>query len=58
LNVTVLVPLVAPKFAPVIVIEVPIVPLVGERLVRLGADDAGAVNATSVELELTIPDVL
>jgi hypothetical protein len=36
LNVTVLVPGVAPKFVPVRVIAVPTGPLVGERLVRLG----------------------
>jgi hypothetical protein len=37
LNVTVLAPLVAPKFAPVIVIDVPTGPFVGATLVRLGA---------------------
>src|SRR5580765_5442378 len=37
LNVTVLVPLVAPKLVPVIVTEVPTGPLVGERLVSVGA---------------------
>jgi hypothetical protein len=37
LNFTVLVPLVAPKFAPVIVIDVPVGALVGATLVRLGA---------------------
>jgi hypothetical protein len=36
LKVTVLVPLVAPKFAPVIVTDVPTGPLAGETLVRLG----------------------
>src|SRR5260370_10792566 len=36
LNATVLVPLVAPKFVPVIVATVAIGPLVGERLVRVG----------------------
>jgi hypothetical protein len=36
LNLTVLVPCVAPKFVPVIVTEVATGPLVGERLVRLG----------------------
>ena len=36
LNVTVLVPFVAPKLVPVIVTDVPIGPLVGARLVRLG----------------------
>src|SRR5208283_2568270 len=38
LNVTVLVPCVAPKFVPVIVTEVPTAPDVGFRLVMLGAD--------------------
>jgi len=37
LNFTVLVPLVAPKFAPVIVIDVPTGPLLGDTLVTLGA---------------------
>jgi hypothetical protein len=37
LNVTVLLPSVAPKFVPVIVTAVPTGPLVGDRLVRLGA---------------------
>ena len=37
LNVTVLVPRVAPKLVPVIVTAVPTGPLVGDRLVRLGA---------------------
>src|SRR6202521_69374 len=38
LNRTVLVPFVAPKFAPAIVTAVPTAPDVGLRLVRLGAD--------------------
>ena len=37
LNVTVLVPCVAPKFVPVIVTDVPTGPLVGDRLVSVGA---------------------
>jgi hypothetical protein len=37
LNVTVLDPCVAPKLVPVIVIELPIAPLGGERLVMPGA---------------------
>jgi hypothetical protein len=37
LNVTVLAPWAAPKFAPLIVTAVPAGPLVGERLVRIGA---------------------
>ena len=36
LNVTVLLPFVAPKFVPVMVTELPVVPLVGERLVMFG----------------------
>jgi hypothetical protein len=44
LNVTVLDPCVAPKFAPLTVTEAPTAPLVGERLVMLGADCT--VNAT------------
>src|SRR5258707_2055303 len=39
LNVTVLVPLVAPKLVPVIVTAVATGPLVGERLVRVGGTD-------------------
>ena len=41
LNLTVLVPCVAPKFVPVIVTDVPTGPLVGERLVMLGGDRDG-----------------
>jgi hypothetical protein len=37
LNVSVLVPCVAPKFVPVIVIDVPTVPVVGLRVVMVGA---------------------
>ncbi len=37
LNVTVLVPCVAPKLVPVIVTAVPTGPLVGDRLVNVGA---------------------
>jgi hypothetical protein len=37
LKVTVLLPCVAPKFAPVMVTAVPTGPLVGERLVNVGA---------------------
>jgi hypothetical protein len=37
LNFTVLVPCVVPKFAPVIVTDAPTAPVVGERLVMLGA---------------------
>ena len=37
LNETMLVPCVAPKFAPAIVTDVPTGPVVGVRLVRLGA---------------------
>jgi hypothetical protein len=45
LNVTVLVPCVAPKFAPVIVTEVPTGPEVGLRVVILGPGEV-TVNAT------------
>jgi len=44
LNVTVLVPCVVPKFVPVIVTELPAVPVVGLRLVMLGV--GSSVNAT------------
>jgi len=44
LNVTVLVPCVVPKFVPVIVTELPAVPVVGLRLVMLGV--GSTVNAT------------
>jgi len=46
LKATVLVPLVAPKLAPAIVTDVPTGPLVGLRVVILGATDANTVNAT------------
>jgi hypothetical protein len=42
LNVTVLVPLLAPKLLPLIVTAVAIVPLVGERLVNVGVGAGGA----------------
>jgi len=45
LNRTVLVPCVAPKFAPLIVTAVPTLPDVGDRLVMFGADPA-TVNGT------------
>jgi len=54
LNVTVLVPCVAPKFAPVIVTEVPTTPDVGFRLVMLGA---GAVTVKLTPLLATPPTV-
>ena len=38
LNVTVLVPCVAPKFVPVIVTDVPTTPEVGDKLLMLGAE--------------------
>src|SRR5437667_297297 len=41
LKVTVLVPLVAPKFEPVIVTDVPAGPAVGDRLVTLGVVERG-----------------
>src|SRR5258708_29934172 len=46
LNLTVLVPCVAPKFAPVIVTEAPASPDVGFRLVMLGAGAAETVKFT------------
>ena len=49
LKVTVLVPWVAPKFAPVMVTEVPTPPEVGDRLVMLGAAvEAPPLNAAKV----------
>jgi hypothetical protein len=45
LNVTVLVPWVAPKVAPLIVTEVPTGPEVAERLLMLGATPAAGVEA-------------
>ncbi len=41
LNMTVLVPCVAPKFAPVIVTSVPTGPEVGDALAMLGAEGGG-----------------
>ena len=54
LNVTVLVPCVAPKFAPVIVTDVPISPDVGFKLVMLGA---GTVTVKLTPLLATPPTV-
>jgi len=54
LNLTVLVPCVAPKLAPVIVTEVPSTPEVGFRLVMLGA---GTVTVKLVPLLATPPTV-
>src|SRR6266850_2393055 len=56
LNVTVLVPFVAPKLVPAIVTAVATGPLVGERLVMVGA--AGTSKITSVEYGLSDDDVL
>ena len=56
LKATVLVPCVAPKFEPAIVTEVPTEPLVGDRVVILGA--AGTAKATSAELALVRPPLL
>src|SRR5262245_34533362 len=59
LNVTVLVPLVAPKFEPVTVTDAPDDPLVGERLAITGAVAfAGTTTGTSVEYGLVAPVVL
>jgi hypothetical protein len=49
LNVTVLVPRTEPKFEPVIVTERPTAPVVGVRLERIGAVEAGTAKDTSVE---------
>ena len=56
LKVTVLVPCGAPKFEPAIVTNVVTRPLVGERLVMMGA--AGTSNKTSAEYALVSPPVL
>jgi hypothetical protein len=56
LNVTVLVPLVAPKLAPLIVTTVPAGPVVGDRLVSVGG--GGTSNTTSAEYGLSKPNVL
>jgi hypothetical protein len=60
LNVTVLVPCVAPKFAPVMVTEVAIGPLVGERLVMLGGTvtvKLAPLLATELTVTTTLPVV-
>ena len=54
LNVTVLVPCAAPKIVPVIVTDVPTGPLVGDRLVTLGA---GVVTVKVTPLLATAPTV-
>src|SRR5215470_16448334 len=53
LNVTLLVPFVEPKFDPAIVTTVPTAPLVGDRLVRLGA--AGVLVTVNVRPLLATP---
>jgi hypothetical protein len=58
LNVTVLVPWVAPKLAPVIVTAVVTAPLVGESDVMLGSVDVGTSKKTSAEFGLVNPAVL
>jgi hypothetical protein len=55
LNLTVLVPCVAPKFAPATVTGAPTGPDVGERLVMLGADTVGTVNGRPL---LATPDTV
>jgi len=55
LNVTTLLPLVAPKFVPVIVTEVPTGPELGERPVIVGPDVAATVNGTSADRGLRRP---
>src|SRR3989475_504711 len=54
LNVTVLVPCVAPKFAPAIVTDVPINPDVGFKLVMLGADTASVTLTASLATPPTV----
>ena len=55
LNVTVLLPLVAPKFAPLIATDVPTAPLVGERLVTDGAVLVAVVTVNASALLLAPP---
>ena len=61
LNVTVLVPLVAPKLIPTIVTEAPAIPLAGERLVTVGAAvvtvNVIALLATPATVTTTLPVV-
>jgi hypothetical protein len=60
LKVTVLVPWVEPKFAPLMVTEVPTGPEVGDRLVMLGADETVKVTpllATVFTVTTTLPEV-
>jgi len=60
LNVIVLVPFVAPKFVPVTVIDVPTGPLVGDRLVMLGATGTVKLSpllATPPTVTTTLPVV-
>jgi len=47
LNFTVLVPCVAPKFVPAIVMGVPTAPLAGERLVRFGPVPGTAIDTSA-----------
>ncbi len=60
LNLTVLVPCVAPKFVPVIVTDAPTAPVVGERLVMLGVgrtvNDEGLLS-TPLAWTITLPVV-
>src|SRR5580765_5520580 len=55
LKVTALVPLVAPKFDPAIVTDVPTGPLEGDPLVIVGPAAAATVNISSVDLGLSRP---
>src|SRR5260221_13233447 len=60
LNLTVLVPWVAPKFVPVIVTAVPTGPFVGDRLVTLGGTrtvNVSAVLASPPTATITVPVV-
>jgi hypothetical protein len=57
LNLTVLVPCEAPKFAPAIVTEVPTTPEVGFRLVMLGARTELIILIATPELDAEFPEV-
>jgi hypothetical protein len=57
LNITLLVPFVEPKFDPAIVTTVPTAPLVGDRLVRLGAAVVVLVTVNVMPLLATLPTV-
>src|SRR4051812_16899553 len=58
LKVTVLLPFVAPRFAPLIVIGVPIGPLAGERAAIEGVIDAVAETVTLLKMPVAAVDAL